>query len=301
MHDLLVVGGGPGGIAAAAYGLHLGLDTLLISPDLGGRVNQIFAINGTHYAHTVYGADLVRTFASKVTYQAHRTTIVTAIEKIPTGFRLTLENGEVRESRALVLATGAKPRLLYVPGEERLWARGLSYSAISHAPLFANLTVAVIGNDRRAQVAALELSLVANRVFFITPQPQFLDPALMERINERGNTSLFQGWEVIAIEGDDYVTGISLQNIQRHTREIPLNGVVVELGLLPNSEWVADLVERDEEGRIKVDHHAATSHPGIFAAGDVTNVPGEQVPVALGEGIKAALSALEYIVALPEA
>lgn len=296
MHDLIIIGGGPGGVAAAAYGLHLGLDTLLIAPDLGGKVNYSFAIRGIRATDTVYGAEMMRTFAANIGPDTFREGSVESVEPIEGGFRVTLEQGGMPEGRSLVLSTGARPRRLYVPGENEYWGQGLSYSAVSHSPFFAGKDVAVVGNDRRAQIAALELARLANRVLFIIPRPESLDEALLERVRDQGKIEPFVGWEIISVEGDDFLTGISLQNKAGTIREIQLDGLFIELGLIPNSDFVAELVERDEQGRIRVDQQARTSHAGIFAAGDVTNVYGEQVPVALGEGIKAALSASEYLV-----
>lgn len=297
MYDLLVIGGGPGGVAAAAYGLHLGLKTLLIAPDLGGKVNSPFSIKGLLNVETVHGARLVRTFASKIGPTSYLGQTVSAIEEVEGGgFNVMLGDGSSCEGQAMVLCTGAKPRRLYVPGEDKLWTRGLSYSAVSHAPLFAGRDVAVIGDDHRAQIAVLELCRIAHRVIFITPNPQKLDDKLMERILEHGNTDVFTGWEVISVEGGEFLTGITLQGRGGVIRELTLDGVFVEQGLIPNSDFVAHLVERNEEGRIKVDQNSRTSHPAIFAAGDVTNVYVEQVPIALGDGIKAAFSASEYLV-----
>ena len=299
MKDVLIIGGGPGGVAAAAYAIHLGLSTLVISPDLGGKVNYRFSIKDLAYIESVYGADLVRTFAAKIGPAAHLRREVNKIEKIKEGFRVLTTSGEECTGRALIIATGAKPRRLYVPGEKEFWGRGLSYSAVSHAPLFVGKEVAVIGNDYRAQIAALELSRVAYSVFLVAPQPKALNPDLMERVKERGNVHLFKGWEVISIDGNQFVSGISLQNNTGLTRQIKLDGVFVELGLIPNSDIFSHLVEQDEQGRIKVNQRTATSHSGIFAAGDVSNIHVEQVPIALGEGIKAALSASQYLAGLP--
>ncbi len=298
MLDIIVVGGGPGGVAATAHAQRLGLKARLISPELGGKINYRFAVRGQPEVETVDGADLVRCFAARIAPETHLPHGVSAIEEIAGGFRVVSDSGEEYTARALVLATGAKPRRLFVPGEEGLWGRGLSYSAISHAPLFAERDVALIGNDRRAQVAALELARVAHTVFFITPQPETLDSALLDRIQARHNVQLFKGWEPISIDGTDYVTGLSLQNRSGLVRQLRLDGVIIELGLIPNSDLVEHLVERDLHGHVRVNQHAGTSHPAIFAAGDVTDAHGELVPIALGEGIKAGLSALEYVVSV---
>lgn len=300
MEDLIVVGGGPGGVAAAAHSLRLGMRTLLISPELGGKTNHRFALCGYPPVETVDGAELVRTFAAQIAPEHHRAEAVSAIEECPGGLRVRLASGEAVEARALIVATGAKPRRLFIPGEEALWGKGLSYSALSHAALFRERDVALIGNDRRAQLAALQLSRVAHTVYFITPQPETLDLALLERIQASHNVHLFKGWEPISVEGEAYVTGLSLQNGSGLVRELRLDGVVIELGLLPHSDLVAPLVERDPDGHIRIDPSNGTSHPAIFAAGDVTNTHGELVPIAIGEGIKAALSALAYVVAAHE-
>jgi len=299
MKDVIIIGGGPSGVAAAAYAIQMGLSTLIVSPDLGGKINYRFSIKNLPYINTVYGAELVPTFAAKIGPADHLRQEIAEIKKIPKGFQLITTSGEAYLGRVLIIATGAKPQRLHIPGEKEFWGRGLSYSAISHAPLFVGKEVAIIGNNQRAQIAALELSRCAHSVFFIAPQPKALNPNLMERAKERGNLYLFTGWSVNIIEGKQFVTGITLQNQQGQLRDLKLDGVFVELGLIPNSELVAHLVERDEQGRIIINHRTATSHPGIFAAGDVTNIHGEQVPIALGEGIKAALSASEYLSSLP--
>lgn len=298
MHDLLIIGGGPSGVAAAAYAQHLGLDALIISPDLGGKVNYRFSLKGLENVDTVHGASLVRTFAAALNPRAHIAQQAKQVKHSADGFAITTNEGEHYEGRALIIATGAKPRRLHVPGEQRYWGKGLSYSAVSHAPLFVGRQVAVVGNDRRAQIAALELARAAHTVFLVAPQPKELDPVLMERLQERGNAHLFRGWEVISVDGDDFVRALSLQNTGGVIRRIEVDGVFVELGLLPNSQLVAHLVERDGGGYIAVDRNAVSSQPGLFAAGDISNVHGEQVPVALGEGIKAALSASEYLATL---
>lgn len=295
MYDILVIGGGPSGVAAAAYSLHLGLDTLLIAPELGGKVNYRFARRGLPPMETVHGSQLTKIFAAKIgpeTHQAQQVRQVTALED---GFRVETDGSQTYETRSLILCMGANPRRLYIPGEEKYWGHGLSYSAVSHAPLFVGQEVAVIGNDVRAQQAALALARIAARVYFIIPRPQGLDPNLMSHLTGRPTVQILQGWEVTAVDGDEFVSGLTLQNAEAVTREVQVDGVFVELGLLPHSEMVAPLVERDDQGYIRVDHNACTSHPAIFAAGDITAVHGEQVPIALGDGIKAALSASAYL------
>jgi thioredoxin reductase len=195
----------------------------------------------------------------------------------------------------VILCTGAQPQRLYVPGEYEYMGRGVSFSAISHTQFFRKRNVAVIGGERALQ-AAVKLSAIANRIYYIVPQErQVTESALAETILHNPQITLFRDWEVQQIIGDSFVTGLNLVATNGETRTLPLEGVFVELGLLPNNELIRGLVESDQEGRIMVNHRCETSLPGLFAAGDVTNVYAEQVPVAIGEGVKAALSAWSYL------
>ncbi|MCZ7569427.1 MAG: FAD-dependent oxidoreductase [Ardenticatenaceae bacterium] len=298
MRDLIIIGGGPAGLAAAAYALHLRLDTLVVAPELGGKVASAFALRGLPDVETVHGGDLVRSFAARIdeSPEVHEPRLVRAVEPVEGGFSVRLVDDDRHTARAIILATGARPRRLYVPGEEAFWGRGVSFSAISHAPLFAGRRVAVVGSGESAQVAALELARMAEWVYLITRRAEEVREPYGALLAARPNITLFRGWEVGQIEGDEFVTGIALLGRDGATRTLAVEGVFVELGLIPESDFVANLVARDEQGRIKVDHRARTSRPGVFAAGDVTDVYAEQVPIAIGEGAKAALSAWEYLV-----
>jgi thioredoxin reductase len=298
MRDVVIIGGGPAGLAAAAYAAHLRLDTLVIAPDLGGKISHTFALRGLPDVETVVGGDLVRSFAARI-YQApdlHDPRIVKAVELSDEGFAVRLADGDSLLTRTVIVATGARPRRLYVPGEERYWGRGVSFSAISHAPLLAGRATAVVGSGKSAQIAALELARIASWVHLVALRPDELREPYGALLRQHPNISFYSGWEVERIEGDDFVRNIVLLGRDGATRTIEVEGVFIELGLIPESELVAELVSRDEIGRIQVDQRARTSRPGIFAAGDVTNIYAEQVPIAIGEGVKAAISAWEHIV-----
>jgi thioredoxin reductase len=173
--------------------------------------------------------------------------------------------------------------------------RGVSFSAISHAQFFRKRNVAVVGGERAIN-AVVKLAAIANHVHYIVPQArQLADSALAQIIMNNPKISLYQEWEVQAIHGDQFVTGLALVATNGETRLLPVDGVFVELGLLPNNELVNEIAALDIEGRVIVNHSCETNVPGLFAAGDVTNVYAEQVPVAVGEGVKAALSAWSYL------
>ncbi len=213
------------------------------------------------------------------------------------GFQLMLENTELLSARSLILCTGAQPQRLYVPGEREFMGRGISYSAISHAQFFRKRNVAVIGGERALQ-AAVKLATIANRVYYVLAREHELDSSMLaKKAVADPKIVIFREWEVQQILGDQFVTGLGLVAMNGETRTLAADGIFVELGLLPNNELVHELVDLDEAGRVVVNQHCETSIAGLFAAGDVTNVYAEQVPVAIGEGVKAALSAWSYLAA----
>lgn len=298
MYELAVIGGGPAGITAAAYALHAQLDLALFAPELGGKVSDQFALRNRPHVDTVWGADLVHQFEGFVkssSFEMYERSVERVTRLDAGGFRLTSADEDV-EARAVVVATGARPKQLYVPGEKEYWGRGVSFSAISHAPLFSGKDVAVVGAGERALLASLELAPLVNRVYLIVAQADAFAGALGERVTEHASVSLFRGWEVERIDGDgEFVEAIELIGRDGAQRRLAVEGVFIEFGLVPNSEPVRDLVELDETGHIKVNRRCETNVPALFAAGDVTDVYAEQVPVAIGEGAKAALSAWEYL------
>jgi thioredoxin reductase len=297
--DAAVLGGGPAGLTAAAYLLYAQLKVALISPDLGGKVTYPFALRNIPQQDTVWGASLVHEMTQRVSddLQHHLTETVATVQHLDNGaFRLTLGSGEQIESKAVVLCTGARPQRLFVGGEAEYWGKGLSYSAISHAPLFVGRDVAVIGGGDRS-IAALQILLpLVNHIDYIEARPQPVrDRAKAEAVMNHPKVSVFRGWEIQQVVGDSFVTGIDIVGINGEVRTLPVEGIFVQFGLLPNNGAVHDLVTLDQQGHIVVDEQCTTSLPGIFAAGDVTTVYAEQVPVSIGEGAKAALSAWRYL------
>lgn len=297
-YDVLIVGGGPAGLAAACYSLQAQLKVALISPTLGGKVSYPFQLRGLPAVESVRGAELVQQFeayveaklTAMIPYEARK-----LVQCRNGNFQITLENTDLITGRSLILCTGAQPQRLYVPGEYEFMGRGVSFSAISHAQFFRKRNVAVVGGERAIN-AVVKLAAIANHVHYIVPQArQLADSALAQIIMNNPKISLYQEWEVQAIHGDQFVTGLALVATNGETRLLPVDGVFVELGLLPNNELVNEIAALDNEGRVIVNHSCETNVPGLFAAGDVTNVYAEQVPVAIGEGVKAALSAWSYL------
>lgn len=285
---------------AARYARHAQLETAVIAPELGGKINFRFALRGITPTDSVWGAQLVHEFetwlnaGSKAVHVAQAST---RIERTPNDeFSITLTDQSKVVAKSVIITTGAAARRLFVPGEKEYWGRGVSFSAISHAPLFINRDVAVIGNGGRALIATLGLAPLARRVYLIVAQRSLLtDHPAAALVRRHPNVSVFSDWEVQAVTGDDFVTGIQLVGANGETRNLAVEGVFVQFALLPNNELVRGLVELDEDGHICVNQRCETTVPGLFAAGDVTNIHAEQVLVAVGEGAKAGLSAWEYL------
>lgn len=302
--DVVIVGGGPAGLVAARYCLHAQLDTAIVTPELGGKVNYGFALRDLRPSNIVWGAQLVAEFEGIIAQAPevpHIPQQVTRIRQNDKGrFLIQLDNEQTMEARSVILAPGAAPQRLYVEGEREYWGRGVSFSAVSHAPYFAGRDVAVVGGNRRTLIATLELAPLARQIHLIAALPQAMSQLPeAQRVMSLPNVTSFINWEVQAILGDEFVTGIRLVGANGETRELPVEGVFVQMALLPNNEMVRDLVDVDEEGRIEINQRCETSLPGLFAAGDVTNIASEQVLAAIGEGAKAALSAWEYLVTHP--
>ena len=297
--DAAIIGGGPAGLAATAYLLYARLNVVLISPDLGGKVSYPFALRHVPSHDTVWGAGLVHELAERVTgeLEHHIKDTVSRVTRLDDGsYSLALNEGGVVEARTIILCTGARAQRLYVEGEADFWGKGLSYSAISHAPLFANRPVAVIGGGERSITALQILIPLVSHIDYIEARPQPVeDRARAEATYAHPKVAVFRGWEVQQIVGDDFVTGIDLVGVNGEVRSVPVEGIFVQYGLLPNNSAVRDLVDLDANGHIVIDERCATNAPGLFAAGDVTTVYAEQVPVSIGEGAKAGLTAWQYL------
>jgi thioredoxin reductase len=300
-YDVAIIGGGPAGLVAARYCLHGHLATALVTPELGGKVNYPFVIRGMEAVDSVWGAQLIHeceTVVAGAPEVNHLREHATQLVRLPDGgFQIKLAGNTTIQASTVIIATGAAAQRLYVAGEKEYSGRGVSFSAVSHAHYFKDRMVAVVGGSQRTLVAALELAEIARHVYLILARPQAMEelPAapLLRRLR---NVTPFIGWEVQQIYGDDFVSGMSLVGTNGETRQLAVDGVFIQFGLIPNNELVRDLLELDEGGYIPINHHCETRMPGLFAAGDVTNIQSEQVLVAVGEGAKAALSAWTYLV-----
>lgn len=295
MYDLIIIGGGPAGITAAAMAINQRMETLIIAERWGGQTTYAMQVEDMEGRETITGETLLEAFRRQLDYLDFVRDFDTVVEVKPVEdhFVGKTVQGDCYEGRTLIIATGAKPQRLNVPGEIRLAGRGLSYSAATHASLFLGKDVAVAGSGRRAQWAAASLARKAHQVYLLAHEPLVTTP-LVSKLGQMENVEIFEGATVQEVCGEDFVEHIVAAMPDGKMREIPVKGLFVKLTRTPNSELVQEWIDCDSRGHVIVDAYCATSWSGVFAAGDVTLVS-EQVLVHIGEGAKAAISAYHYL------
>lgn len=300
MRDLIIIGGGAAGIAAALYAIDKQLDVLVIYEDVGGKAGTQQQIHGQAGDEYIAGADAVQLFERRVTMHSNNILRdrVIGLERRAGVFNIETQRHGGLASAALIIATGAAPLRLDIPGARQFLNHGIGYSITTHASLLANQHVAVIGGTRRALRGVIELARTAAQIYLIAPAGAVLPPRLAQRIGQLPNVQLLAGYAVKEIVGNESVERILVERAGEEAW-LHVEAVFADIGLLPNSTLVRTLVRLDPEGFIIVDRKNASSLPGLFAAGDVTDNVGENILIAIGEGARAAASAYEYILSHP--
>ena len=299
MYDLMIIGGGPAGLAAGVYAARKQLKTLLLSGDTGGQINTTLGIENYLGYQFIEGPELINKFLTQVEQFPIDQKIgdkTRQLKKIKNGFEAITEDSGKYQSKTVVFATGKKPRKLNVPGETELTGRGVSYCAICDGPVFAGQRVAVVGGGNSALEAVLDLLKIAEHVNLISLTPLTGDLVLSNQLKDAKNLTIFLEHEPIEIKGQGLVESIRVKDIKsEEEKELAVGGVFIEIGLVPNSDAVQGLVKLNKWGEVTVTPRNETSVPGLFAAGDVTDVPEKQIIIAAGEGAKAALQAHRYL------
>jgi alkyl hydroperoxide reductase subunit F len=306
--DVLVVGGGPGGAAAAVYAARKGIRTGVAAERFGGQVLDTLAIeNFISVSHTE-GPKLAAGLEQHVKdYDVDVMNLQKAVglvpPKTPGGLvEVKLENGASLKSRTVVLATGARWRTMNVPGEAEYRNKGVAYCPHCDGPLFKGKRVAVIGGGNSGVEAAIDLAGIVAHVTLIEFDGQLrADAVLQRKLASLPNVRIVTSALTTEVHGDGAkVTGLSYRDRNHDTvHQVDLEGVFVQIGLVPNTEWLKDAVALTPRGEIEVDYRGQTSAPGVFAAGDATTTPYKQIVIAMGEGSKAALSAFDYLIRTP--
>ena len=299
MYDLMIIGGGPAGMTAAVYTARKKLSAMLLSKDVGGQVNWTLGIENYMGYQLIEGPELIKKFEEQVKQFPIDIKIgegVSSLSRMGGGFEAKTDGGESYQAKAVIIATGKCPRPLNVPGEKKLRGRGVTYCATCDGPLFAGMKVAVIGGGNSALEAVDDMVKIAEYVYLVSLTQLTGDQILIDRVNGVSNLMMFLEHEVVAITGENLVDGIKIRDLKtRQERELQIGGVFIEIGLIPNSDLVKSVAALNRIGEIEVNCNNETNVPGLFAAGDVTNVLEKQIVVAAGEGAKASLQAHRYL------
>ncbi|NKQ13239.1 alkyl hydroperoxide reductase subunit F [Pseudomonas sp. SST3] len=303
--DVLVVGGGPAGAAAAIYAARKGIRTGVAAERFGGQVLDTMAIENFISVNETEGPKLARALENHVReYDVDIMNLQRAAALIPAStegglHEIKLENGGSLKAKTLILATGARWREMNVPGEQEYRGRGVAYCPHCDGPLFKGKRVAVIGGGNSGVEAAIDLAGIVAQVTLLEFDSQLrADAVLQKKLHSLPNVTVITSALTSEVSGDGQkVNGLVYKDrnsSEFHTLE--LEGIFVQIGLLPNSDWLKGTVELTSRGEIIVDARGETSLPGIFAAGDVTTVPYKQIVIAVGEGAKASLSAFDHLI-----
>lgn len=299
MHELIIIGGGPAGLAATVYAARKQLKTLLVSVDIGGQMSLTLGIENYLGYQFIEGPELIDKFQTQVSQFPIDQKIgdkVSRVEKIDGGFEVITEAGDKYQAKAVILATGKRPRRLNIPGETEFTGRGVSYCAICDGPVFSGQRVAVVGGGNSALEAALDLVKIAEYVDLVSLTPLTGDAILINKLADAKNLSIFTEHQTDKIEGEIFANGVLIKDLKSsESKRLAVTGIFIEIGLMPNSEAVKGLIELNKLGEVPVTCACETTIPGLYAAGDVTNIPEKQIIVAAGEGAKAALQAHRYL------
>ena len=299
IYDVLIIGGGPAGASSAIYAARKGLKVGVIAKEFGGQVNETKGIENIIGTPYIEGAD----FAAELTEHMQQYDIdfiKSMAQTIKPGkpLEVILNNNLTIKSKTVIITTGASWRKLNIPGEQRLTANGVAYCTHCDAPLFKNKKVAVIGGGNSGVEAAIDLAGLASEVTLLEFAPTLkADQVLQDRIQENPKVNIITNAQTVEITGTKKVDG--LLYVDRKTNEehqINLDGVFIQIGLQPNTDWIKDVVHCNDVGEIITDENGQTNVEGIYAAGDCTNSKFKQIVISMGDGSNAALSAFDYLI-----
>ncbi|AMA64089.1 MULTISPECIES: alkyl hydroperoxide reductase subunit F [Kurthia] len=298
--DVLVVGGGPAGASAAVYAARKGVRTGIVAERFGGQVNDTMSIENIIGIKATEGPKFVASLEAHVldypvdVMKAQR---VKNIEKKQL-IEVELENGAVLKSKTVILSTGARYRQLGVKGEQEFKNKGVAYCPHCDGPLFKGKDVAVVGGGNSGVEAAIDLAGIVNHVTLLQNTGELIaDTVLQERLRSLPNVTIITNALTSEITGDRTVNGIEyIDAVTKEKHHVALDGVFIQIGLLPNTEFLEGSVQLNERGEIVTDRNGATDIDGVFAAGDCANSAYKQIVISIGAGATAALSAFDYLI-----
>ena len=291
-------------MAAAVYAARKLINTMLVTGDIGGQVNWTNGVENYLGYQFIEGDELISKFQQQVNQFPIDQKIgqkVTQIRKIDGGLEVVSEKGDAYQGKAVILASGKRPRRLNVAGEMELTGRGVTYCSICDGPEYAGQRVAVIGGGNSALEAVLDVVKVAEHVDMISVTPLTGDPIMIDKLSDAHNLTIYTEQQTEKILGENTVSGIVIKDLKTGaSKQLDVTGIFIEVGLVPNSDMAKDLLKLNQVGEVPININCETEVPGFFAAGDVTTAPEKQIIIAAGEGAKAALQAHRYLRRLPK-
>lgn len=296
MYELLIVGAGPAGITASIYAARKKMNFLVLTKDIGGQATLSWDIENYTGYQFIKGPELVQKF------KEHLEQFSVEVKEGEGAVLLETENGIIKvqtkkseyTSKTVIIASGRIPRKLGIEGEDEFKNRGVTYCATCDGPLFADLDVAVVGGGNAGLDATLQLIKIARKVYLIEVASELrADPVMVDKAEKSGKVAIYTSTKVEKIHGDKFVKGIKISR-EGNVQDLQVGGIFIEIGSIPASDFMQN-VEKNKAKEIIVNCKCETNIPGVFAAGDVTNVPAKQIIVACGEGAKATLSAFDYV------
>ena len=300
VYDVVIVGAGPAGMSAAIYATRKNLSTLIIASDICGQLGTTYEVSNYPGLQMITGPDLVQQFEEHMDKYG----IDKLVGEKVTGLRFEdhckiLDTASKRQicGRSVIIATGAFKRKLNIPGEKELSGKGVVYCSTCDGPLFKGMDIAIIGGGNSGLEAAIEMNGVARNVFLISRTEWNGDPILQDKVRSAKGVESLTIYDPVKIHGSQQVEGLEVKDLQTsQVRMLNVQGVFIEIGLYPNTDFVLDLLDTNGRGEIKVGRHGQTGISGVFAAGDVTNIHDKQIVIAAAAGANAALGAFEYLV-----
>lgn len=302
MYDLIIIGGGPGGVAAGVYSARKKIKTLLITDSFGGQSAVSGEIQNWIGTKSISGYDLAKSLEGHLRAQTDIDIVdddlVIGVQKNGAVFSVATRNGKTYETKYVLVTSGSRRKKLGVPGEKEFDGKGIVYCSTCDAPLFGGKTVMVVGGGNSALESVIDLLPYAVKIYLAVRSEALRgDPVSQDKVKNDPKVTILWNTVIEKIKGRDTVTGVRIKDVKTvDEKDLPLDGVFVEIGLLPNSDFIKEVVKLDERGHVVVDAKTmATSCPGIWAVGDVTDVLYRQNNISVGDAVKAVLNIYDHI------
>ena len=300
--DLLIIGGGPAGVAAGIYAARKKIKTALIADSFGGQSLVSDDIQNWIGDKSISGFELAKKLEEHLRAQEGieimSGDLAIKVEKSGSGFLVGTKNGKAIETKTILIASGSRRRKLGIPGEKEYEGKGVAYCATCDAPVFGGKTVAVVGGGNAGLESVLDLISYATKIYLLEYTGALKgDVVTQEKVKSSPKVEIVLNAKAMEVVGAQFVTGIKYENqLTKEMKELPVDGVFVEIGSVPNSDFVKDLVQLSKLGEIVVDHKTQMSSlPGIWAAGDVSDVLYKQNNISAGDAVKAVLNIYDYL------